>query len=170
MGFVQFGLDLELYCKKLANFDFKKWRAGTVGCPPADRPLAPWCAMADRTRAQTPCGDHAPATANQSVSPFWERQRARSLPLSHFALFSLSLAPHSLEQQQRQRLSSSTAAPFTAEFHHSHRTTRRFLAPRAPPPHAPRCRPARHVNRPEVRPNRAFSSSLELGRSARRHG
>jgi len=90
MGFVQFGLDLELYCKKLANFDFKKWRAGTVGCPPADRLLALWRAVADRARAPTPRGDHAPAMASGGVSPFWERQHARSLPLSHFALYSLS--------------------------------------------------------------------------------
>ena len=38
----------------------------------------------------------------------------------------------------------------------SHCTTHCFLTPRAPPPHAPRYRPARHANRRKVRPNRVF--------------
>ena len=75
---------------------------------------------------------------------------------SLISLSALSLAPHSLEQQQRQRLSSSTTALFAAVFRRSHRTARRFLTPRAPPPHAPRYQPARHANRRKVRPNRVF--------------
>ena len=90
------------------------------------------------------------------VCPHFGNGSAPAPSHSHFALCSLSLSPHSLEQQQRQRLSSSTAAPFVAMFRRSHRTTHRFLAPRAPPPHAPRYRPARHANRLKVRPNRVF--------------
>ena len=81
---------------------------------------------------------------------------ARPLPPTLSFRSLLSLSPHSLEQQQRQRLSSSTAAPFASMFCRSHRTARRFLAPRAPPPHAPRYQPARHANRQKVRPNRVF--------------
>jgi len=132
----------------VANFDFKIWRAGTVGCPPADRLLALWRAVADRARAPTPRGDHAPATASRGVSPFWERQRARSLPLAHFALSSLSLSL-SLSPRTRQSSSSGSGsapapphrppprsviatAPFTDFSRHEHRRLMRHAAdPRA---------------------------------------
>ena len=76
---------------------------------------------------------------------------------------------HSQQQQAAAAAPLSTAAPFAAAFRRSHRTTRRLLAPQAPPPRAPRCRPARHVNRPEVRPIGRFPLRRRSPGSAATH-